>query len=55
MTKKFYLTVSLSRNLVEEVDRIVERRIAGYDSRAEFIKDAIRRHLEELKKSPLGK
>jgi metal-responsive CopG/Arc/MetJ family transcriptional regulator len=48
-----FSTVSLPRNLIEEIDRIVELRLYGYDSRAEFIKDAIRRRLDELKKSPL--
>jgi metal-responsive CopG/Arc/MetJ family transcriptional regulator len=51
--RRDFLTVSLPRNLIEEIDRMVELRLCGYDSRAEFIKDAIRRRLDELKKSPL--
>jgi metal-responsive CopG/Arc/MetJ family transcriptional regulator len=47
--KKAYLTVSIPRELIEEIDRAIGTGKYGYDSRAEFIKDAIRRRLEELR------
>ncbi|MEM2364262.1 MAG: ribbon-helix-helix domain-containing protein [Candidatus Bathyarchaeia archaeon] len=47
--KRTYLTVSIPRELIEEIDRAISVGKYGYDSRAEFIKDAIRRRLEELK------
>ena len=47
--KRAYLTVSIPRELIEEVDRVIGAGKYGYDSRAEFIKDAIRRRLEELR------
>lgn len=47
MAKK-YITVSLPKSLIEKVDEIIEIKKLGYTSRPEFIKDAIRRHLERL-------
>lgn len=43
-----YISVSLPRDLVKRVDEILENKELGYSSRPEFIKDAIRRHLEFL-------
>ncbi len=45
-----YVTVSLPEILIKEIDEIIEKRIKGYVSRAEFIKSAIRRELSEIKK-----
>jgi metal-responsive CopG/Arc/MetJ family transcriptional regulator len=45
--------VEIPIELVKEVDRIISTRTHGYTSKEEFIKDAIRRRLDELKKSPL--
>ena len=43
-----YLGVRLPRELVERVDALVDRRVLGFRSRAEFIADAIRRRLEQM-------
>ena len=44
-----YITVRLPKNLMDEVDSLIKRRIRGYKSRAEFIKETVRKRLEELK------
>jgi len=44
-----YTTVRLPKELMEEIDQIIRRGIRGYKSRAEFIKEAIRKRFEELK------
>ena len=43
-----YTTVRLPKELMEEIDGIINRGIRGYKSRAEFIKEAIRKRFEEL-------
>ncbi len=46
MVDQDYLSVRVPRKLVTEVDRLVEQRVLGFRSRAEFVVDAIRRRLE---------
>jgi len=48
MADEDYLSVRLPRELMTEVDRLVDRRAFGFRSRAEFIADAIRRRLEQI-------
>ncbi len=48
MTDANYLNVRLPRQLIAQVDRIVDRKALGFRSRAEFIADAIRRRLEQI-------
>jgi len=48
-----YTTVRLPKELMEEIDQIIRRGIRGYKSRAEFIKEAIRKRFEELKTAQL--
>jgi len=43
-----YLNVRLPKQLIAQVDRIVDRKALGFRSRAEFIADAIRRRLEQI-------
>lgn len=43
-----YVGVRLPKELIAEVDRLVNRKALGFRSRAEFIADAIRRRLEEV-------
>lgn len=43
-----YLNVRLPKQLITQVDRIVDRKALGFRSRAEFIADAIRRRLEQI-------
>jgi metal-responsive CopG/Arc/MetJ family transcriptional regulator len=47
MTKKF-VSISLPKDLVEKIDLIIKAGTLGYDSRPEFIKEAIRKRLSEL-------
>ena len=46
-----YTTVRLPKELMKEIDDIIKRGIRGYKSRAEFIKEAIRKRFEELETS----
>jgi len=41
-----YTTVHLPVELLQMVDNVIEEGKYGYSSRAEFVKDAIRRYLE---------
>jgi metal-responsive CopG/Arc/MetJ family transcriptional regulator len=43
-----YISVSLPRDLIKKVDEVLSHKELGYSSRPEFIKDAVRRHLEFL-------
>ena len=47
-----YTTVRLPNEIMEEIDQIIKRRTRGYKSRAEFIKEAIRKRFDELKNLP---
>jgi len=47
MAKKF-VSISLPKDLVDKVDLIIKAGTLGYDSRPEFIKEAIRKRLSEL-------
>jgi len=41
-----YTTTSIPLNVAERIDKVLEK--AGYASRAEFVRDAVRRRLEEV-------
>ena len=43
-----YVSVSIPRDLIERIDKIIKSGRYGYDSRPEFIKEAIRKRLEEI-------
>lgn len=44
-----YVTVSIPKTLIEKIDLI--KKIYGYTSRPDFIKQSIRKELERLSKS----
>ncbi|MEM4297049.1 MAG: ribbon-helix-helix domain-containing protein [Nitrososphaerota archaeon] len=46
-----FVTISLPRELVEEIDDVLSSGHA-YESRPEFVKDAVRRRIEELRQRP---
>jgi len=51
---KGYRGVNLPEEMVEEIERLIKRRKdLGYQSIAEFVKEAVRKRLEEIKKSEL--
>ena len=54
MTKK-YTNVNLPEGIIETIDEIVQIKELGYTSRAEFVKDAIRKSIQELMKSGMIK
>lgn len=43
-----FVSVSIPVEIIEEIDRVIASNKLGYDSRPEFIKDAVRRRLEEM-------
>lgn len=44
-----YTNVSLPQDLVDEIDKVVKESSLGYQSRADFCKDAIRTHIRNIK------
>ena len=46
MARGGYTSVCIPRRLLDEVDQILEK--GGYSSRAEFVKEAVRKNLKEL-------
>ena len=44
-----FISVSIPESLIAEIDKILEKEKLGYESRPEFIKEAVRKRLEELK------
>lgn len=43
-----FVSVSIPEDLIKEIDKIVAKGKGGYESRPEFIKEAIRKRLEDL-------
>jgi len=43
-----YTTVRLPKEIMDEIDDIIKRGTRGYKSRAEFVKEAVRKRFEEL-------
>lgn len=49
--KDSYRTIRLPKELVEEIEKIIRDKSLGYTSKADFVKDAVRRRIEEIKKA----
>ena len=47
---KRYVNVKLPVELADEIDRVVEKKLLGYRSRAEFVSEAVRDKLVQVKK-----
>lgn len=43
-----YVSISLHADLMMKVDEVIDKGGRGYDTRAEVVKDAVRRFLEQL-------
>jgi metal-responsive CopG/Arc/MetJ family transcriptional regulator len=41
--------VSIPEELIIEIDKLLEKKKLGYESRPEFIKESVRKRLEEIK------
>ena len=48
MTEKNWISVSIPEDLIEEIDRILKAH-RKWASRAEFIRESIRRQIEQIK------
>ena len=46
-----YITIKLPKNLVEQIDEVLEQQNLGYTSRAELVKDAVRNFLATTKQN----
>ena len=44
-----FISVSIPESLIQEIDKILAKEKLGYESRPEFIKEAVRKRLEELR------
>jgi metal-responsive CopG/Arc/MetJ family transcriptional regulator len=51
---KAYVTVKLPKDLVKQIDEVLEQRNMGYASRAELVKDAVRSFLARMKQNNSG-
>jgi metal-responsive CopG/Arc/MetJ family transcriptional regulator len=49
-----YITIKLPKNLVEQIDEVLEQQNLGYASRAELVKDAVRSFLARIKQDKSG-
>ena len=47
---KQYVNVKLPVELADEVDKVLEKKLLGYRSRAEFVAEAIRDKLIQMRK-----
>jgi metal-responsive CopG/Arc/MetJ family transcriptional regulator len=46
---KGYVNISIPTELIEAIDKLIEKKKYGYNSRPDVVADAIRRLLTELK------
>ena len=46
-----YRNINLPEKVIEQIDEIIKIKELGYSSRADFVKDAIRKSVQELMKS----
>jgi len=49
MARKGYTTIALPNILLDQVEEMIKGKKYGCVSKPEFIKEAIRKHLQELK------
>ena len=47
---KQYVNVKIPIELADEVDKVLEKRLLGYRSRAEFVAESVRDKLIQVKK-----
>ncbi len=48
---KQYVNVKIPIELADEVDKVIEKRLLGYRSRAEFVAESVREKLIQVKKA----
>ena len=51
---KGYATIKLPKDLVAQIDYVLEQQNLGYASRAELVKDAVRSFLAKMKLDKSG-
>ena len=50
MVREKYATVSIPESLTSDIDKVIKKKKKGYSSRAELVRDGVRRILKELSK-----
>jgi Arc/MetJ-type ribon-helix-helix transcriptional regulator len=50
MPKPGYRSLRIPENLVSKIEDVIENKDQGYTSISEFVKDSVRRRLEEIEK-----
>lgn len=55
MAEKGWHTITLPDSLLNEVQRVIERDVMGYKTKSEFIKEAIRQRIIDIKKAEILK
>jgi len=50
MPKPGYRSLRIPENLVSKIEDVIENKDLGYTSISEFVKDSVRRRLEEIEK-----
>lgn len=45
-----YATFKVSQDLADDIGEIIKKGLLGYRSKNEFVNDAVRRRIEEIKK-----
>jgi len=50
MPGKEFINVGLPKELIKEIDKVMKEANLGYRSRAEFVKESVRKRVEELRK-----
>jgi metal-responsive CopG/Arc/MetJ family transcriptional regulator len=51
MKKGEFIRVSIPKVLTDQIDTLVKDKLITYTTRANFIEDAVRRHIEKTKKN----
>ena len=51
VAKSTYTNVGLPQDLIDQIDKIVKTSKMGYKSRGEFVKEAVRKRIEEIYKN----
>lgn len=50
MARRGYVTLAIPKELMDEVDKVVDSKTLGYTSRSEIIKEGLRIVLDRVKK-----
>jgi len=49
MARQGYSTIGLPDELIKEIDNVIKKKKRGYTSRAELVKEAVRKLIDDMK------